>query len=201
MTRPLIYFVRHGETDWNAKGRLQGQRDIALNARGRTQATRCGAMLRRLLAQSGRTPEGFDYVSSPLMRARTTMELMREALGLAPCGYAVDRRLIEMSFGDWEGWTAAEVRTREPQALAAREADRWRFAPPRGESYAQLAVRIGAWTAQLTRDTIVAGHGEAGRALLVDLGFAAQETKLARLEQNAVYVLGEDAVTRHDAPA
>ena len=53
MPRPTLYFVRHGETDWNAERRLQGQHDIPLNALGRTQASRCGEILRDLFARDG----------------------------------------------------------------------------------------------------------------------------------------------------
>ncbi|MBV9956512.1 MAG: histidine phosphatase family protein, partial [Pseudolabrys sp.] len=45
MARPSVYFIRHGETDWNVEGRLQGRRDIAMNARGRQQATQAGLIL------------------------------------------------------------------------------------------------------------------------------------------------------------
>ena len=78
---PLLYYIRHGETDWNRESRLQGQRDIPMNANGRAQARRCGEILRELLARepSDRAP---DFVSSPLGRARETMELARAALGL-----------------------------------------------------------------------------------------------------------------------
>ena len=88
-----------------ASSRLQGQHDIPLNALGRTQAARCGAILRDLLARDGRRGADFDYVSSPLGRARETMELMRAALGLEPAAYRTDARLMEMSFGRWEGFT------------------------------------------------------------------------------------------------
>ena len=68
-----IYFVRHGQTDWNAEKRLQGQTDIPINARGRAQARRNGRLLAGYLAD----PAALDYVASPLGRTRETMEILR----------------------------------------------------------------------------------------------------------------------------
>ena len=80
MNGPTIYFVRHGQTDWNAEQRFQGQRDIPINANGRQQAAKNGQTLKELL----NNPADFDYVSSPLGRACETMEIIRRALDL-PC--------------------------------------------------------------------------------------------------------------------
>ena len=106
---PVIYYVRHGLTDWNVQQRLQGHRDVPLNSEGRAQAVQCGEILRHLLDRDGHSPQDLDYVSSPLVRARETMELMRATLGLQPDGYRVDPRLAEISFGEWEGLTYADV--------------------------------------------------------------------------------------------
>ena len=73
MSAPTIYFIRHGETDWNAEARLQGQRDVPLNDLGRVQAEEAGRRLRELVGR----PEDLDYVASPLGRARETMERLR----------------------------------------------------------------------------------------------------------------------------
>src|SRR5574340_3520 len=136
---PSVYYVRHGETDWNVEGRLQGRHDVPLNARGRAQAAHCGSILRDLFARGGRDPESFDYVSSPLGRARGTMELMRAELGLVAGGYRIEPALAEIAFGEWEGFTIAQLRERDPQRLAAREHDKWRFLPPGGESYEMVS--------------------------------------------------------------
>jgi len=117
----IVYYVRHGETDWNVDGRLQGRRNGSLNARGRAQAARCGNILRELFESAGRNSHDLDYVSSPLGRACETMELMRSTLGLPLNGYRVESRLAEISFGDWEGFTIAQLHTRDPQRIAARE--------------------------------------------------------------------------------
>ena len=190
MSKPLLYYVRHGETDWNLAGRLQGRRDTALNARGREQALRCGEILRAWLARDRTDPTAFDYIASPLARARKTMEGMREALGLPPLAYRIEPRLAEMGYGDWEGLTLAEVALREPERLGARERDKWGFVPPGGESYRQLCVRVSEWYESLDRDSVVAAHGGTMRALLVHLGIEPPETApRLSVEQDVVYLL------------
>jgi probable phosphoglycerate mutase len=168
---PTIYFVRHGETDWNAEGRLQGQRDVPLNDFGRVQAEEAGARLRALVARY----EDLAFVASPLSRTRETMERLRDTIGLAPAAYRVDERLRELSFGRWEGLTWKEVRRADPKGSALRERDKWRYAPPGGESYAELSERIAPAFAELTRDTVVVSHGGVARALLVIRGAATPE--------------------------
>ena len=160
---PTLYFIRHGETDWNAQGRLQGQRDVPLNGRGRLQAEEAGARLRGLVQDR----ESLDYVASPLARARETMEGVRRALELDPASYRMDDRLQELSFGAWEGLTWKEIRRSNPSDWAARERDRWGFVPRGGESYAQVAERVGAAIAGFGRDAVIVSHGGVARAFLV----------------------------------
>jgi len=199
MSPPTLYFVRHGVTDWNQERRLQGQQDIPLNALGREQASRCGVLLRELLARNGRSVAEFDYVASPLGRARETMELMRAQLGLDPESYRTDARLMEMSFGRWEGFTFAELQATEAEALSARERDKWGFVLPGGESYAQLAVRVREWYAGVERDTVVAAHGGVCRTLIADLGLERPEVASAgEIGQGCVYVFSGEGLARHD---
>jgi broad specificity phosphatase PhoE len=75
----VIYFVRHGETDWNREARLQGQRDVPLNALGRVQAGEAGRKLAALVPDPG----SLAYIASPLGRTRETMELLRGAMRAA----------------------------------------------------------------------------------------------------------------------
>jgi broad specificity phosphatase PhoE len=194
----LLYYVRHGLTDWNIAGRLQGHRDIPLNQAGRAQAARCGRILRDLLARAARPAVHFDYVSSPLSRACETMEIMRAGLGLAPAGYGIDARLTEISFGEWEGLTYAEVMQREPDVVAKREADKWEFLPPGGENYRALALRVGAWHASLARDTVVCAHGGTGRALVALLGIAPLDQAVHQaIDQGVVYVIDPGSLVRY----
>ena len=120
-----IFFVRHGETDWNAEGRLQGQQDIPLNRIGRLQAQESGERLKALMPAFA----GLDHVSSPMRRTRETMELMRESMGLNRQGYRLDPRLVELTFGAWEGLTWKDVRKLDPVEAARRERDKWGFVP------------------------------------------------------------------------
>ncbi len=194
-----LYYVRHGLTDWNIAGRLQGHRDVPLNQSGRAQAVHCSHVLRDLLAREERSVSQYDYVSSPLSRARETMEIMRAALGIAPVGYGLDARLTEISFGEWEGLTYAEVMLRDPDIVAKREADKWEFLPPGGENYRQLALRVGAWYAALERDTVVCAHGGTGRALVALLGIAQPEEAVHEpIDQGVVYVLAPNSLTRYE---
>jgi broad specificity phosphatase PhoE len=106
---PVLYYVRHGETDSNLEGRLQGRRDTVLNAHGRQQAAQCGELLNDLFARDSHPPQDFSYISSPLKRARQTMDILRATLGLEPLGYEIDERLVEIAYGEWEGSTLPEI--------------------------------------------------------------------------------------------
>lgn len=156
-----VYIVRHGETDWNRDRRYQGQRDVPLNVVGRAQALRNGEALRQLLPELAAA----DFVSSPLGRARETMEILRAALGLAPDAYSLDDRVKELSYGSWEGQLQADLPTLDPDAWAQRSKDPYRWRPAGGESYADLMVRTVDWISGVTRDTVVAAHGGVMRTL------------------------------------
>jgi probable phosphoglycerate mutase len=199
MPRPNIYFARHGQTDWNAERRLQGQHDIPLNSHGRIQAAKSGEILRDLFARDKLRPQDLDYVSSPLGRARETMELMRTGLGLPPHDYRVDPRLLEMSFGRWEGYTYEELKLHEAESLAARERDKWGFVLPQGESYEQLVVRVRDWYESVERDSVVAAHGGVCRALIAHLNLAQPEAaSVDNIGQGCIYVFDGDSMSRHE---
>ncbi len=201
MKQPVIYFIRHGQTEWNVEQRLQGQRDSPLNAAGREQARRCGELLRDMFARNGRAAADFDYVSSPLLRARSSLELVRASLGVEPAGYRTDPRLAEMCFGEWEGLTYADLRARAADLLALREQDPWHFAPPGGESCEQLLPRVRDWHVSVTRDTVVSSHLWTGRALMAHLGIVSQAAaSRSRIEHAVIYVFDEKGMTRHEEP-
>ncbi|HZP20328.1 MAG TPA: histidine phosphatase family protein [Bauldia sp.] len=161
MSVPTIVFIRHGETDWNVEERLQGQRDIPLNDRGRLQARRNGETVLAELPEA----IGYDFVASPLTRSRDTMEIVRTAMGLDPKAYRLDDRLRELTFGEWEGFTLAELSARYADAVSARQKDKWGYLPPGGESYRLLSERVAGWLAELRAPTFAVAHGGVGRVL------------------------------------
>jgi probable phosphoglycerate mutase len=127
------------------------------------------------------------------------MELIRTANGLDPGAYRTDARLMEMSFGRWEGFTFAELQWREPDilALATREHDKWNFVPPGGESYADLLVRVRQWYASVTRDTVVVAHGGVARTLIVHFGIEpAAAAPVHDIEQGVVYQFAPGRLAR-----
>jgi len=162
---PELYFVRHGETDWNAEGRYQGSKDIPLNARGRAQATLNGNLLQSLLARANRTPTDFTWYVSPLGRTRETMNLIRSAIGEPLPDVTIDPRLVEVSFGIYEGHLHSELASGAMAIAGERDAAFWDFRPPQGESYADVAERVIDFGASLTGPSVIVSHGGILRVL------------------------------------
>jgi len=189
-----IVFIRHGETDYNAEGRLQGQRDIPLNGRGRAQASAVGRSLgKRLRAEIDRLEAAHAFYASPLHRTRETMELARAGVGFEPQRYTLADELKELTFGAWEGLTWSEVEARDPAGARRRERDKWGFVPPEGESYAMLAERIAAWLATRQGDLFVASHGGVARALMHLLGgLDPQKAANVQIHQGRALVFGPE---------
>jgi broad specificity phosphatase PhoE len=180
-----ICFVRHGETDWNRAGRMQGTQDIPLNALGREQAHAAGTLL------AGIHPEiaGFHFVASPLLRTRDTMGLVRNALGLDAGTYALEERLRERSWGVWEGATWDDVRRTDPQARDEHDRDRWNYVPADGESYAMVGERLRAWIAGIDQPTVAVSHGGVARVLIHMLaGVSTVDLPLLEITQGRVLV-------------
>lgn len=187
--RPIV-FVRHGETDWNREFRLQGQQEVPLNAIGRRQAARNGRALAPLLA-------GSDWLvlCSPLGRARETAEILLAAAGRAELAMRCDDRLKEICFGSWEGRTLAEVAASDPAGVRARDADKWGFVPPTGESYAMLAARVSGWLGCLDRPSLIIAHGGILRVLLNLLaGFSERDVPRFPAPQDRAVVFTRNAV-------
>jgi broad specificity phosphatase PhoE len=198
MPAPIIYYIRHGETEWNADGRLQGAQDIPLNDLGRKQAADAGGILAGLFARDGRNEQALPFVASPLGRARSTMELVRDALKLPPHDYSIDDRLREIGYGHWEGSTLSQMQASDPDVFAARQAEKWTVAPPGGETYASVQLRMRDWYDSLLGETVAVAHGGTARALMVALGIETPGSAAdLTIEQGAVYVFGEGGLEKY----
>jgi broad specificity phosphatase PhoE len=198
MPAPVIYYIRHGETSWNAAGRLQGVQDIPLNDLGRRQAAHAGNVLADLFARDGREQSSLAFVASPLIRARATMELVRDELKLLPTAYALDDRLREIGYGQWEGSTLPEMQVADPDLYARRQTEKWTVSPPGGESYVEVQARMQDWYASLRGDTVAVAHGGTARALMVALGIETpQGAADLTIEQGAVYVFRDGGLQKY----
>ena len=132
-----ILLVRHGPSEWNESGRIQGRADPGLSARGRA------------LVATWRLPAAWAQarlLSSPLRRARETAVILA---GRAP---TIDHRLIEMDWGRFQGRRLAELRTQAPVAMAANEARGLDFRPPDGEGPREVCARLHTLLAELAAD-------------------------------------------------
>lgn len=160
---PLIWFCRHGETAWNAEGRVQGQFDTDLNETGRAQADANGIKLKELIKE----PQQFDFIASPLKRTRETMRRIRTGMDLPPEDYLLDDRLMEVHFGDWQGFTLAEIGLVHPELLEARHRNKWNFIPPGAdaENYDMLARRFTGWLETVQVPIVCVTHGGVIRSL------------------------------------
>jgi broad specificity phosphatase PhoE len=127
----LFYFVRHGETERNALGRLCGRTDVPLSEAGRRQA--------QLLALRFKPMPVETLYSSPLRRALETASVLGEAVGRDP---VIDSRLVELNYGAWEGCTYEEISHATPEVYRAWQRDPGSIAPPGGESGEQLIERV-----------------------------------------------------------
>ena len=129
-----ILFIRHGPTRWNLEGRIQGHTDVPLSEEGRAAVA------------AWRLPPGFlafDWISSPLVRARETARL----LGVP--NVALDDRLREANWGDWEGRILKELRGELGEALSRNERRGLDLEVPNGESPRNVRERLAEWLAEV----------------------------------------------------
>lgn len=147
MTPPLL-LLRHGETEWNHAGRIQGSLDSPLTPRGLEQAEEQRAILARLPIA------GLPLYVSPLPRARLTA-------GIALPGHAqtLDPRLTEIACGDWEGLTPAERAAGWPALAAECDSDLALYdRAPGGEALAGVEARVRDFLSGLTGPAVVVAH-------------------------------------------
>ncbi len=193
----MIYLVRHGQTEFNASGRLQGAKDSALTPLGVEQGRRLGRLLGTL------APPDARIIASPLGRTQHTARLIREESRLA-CEIASDARLAEISLGAWDGLLKDDIRAMSPEYDAGPRRWDWFFTAPGGDSYEAMAMRLGAWLEDaraMPGTTIAVSHGVAGRILRgLFLDMPRNEALMLDIPQDAAFRLFEGRVERLEAP-
>lgn len=170
-----LALLRHGHTDWNRQGRIQGASDIPLDDQARADLAAL-----RLPAPWNRA----DLWSSPLKRAAETAELVgRRAPRLAP-------ELTEMDWGEWEGQRGLDLLATPGSGFRHIEDWGWNYRAPGGESPAELWTRLRPWLAGLDRDAIAVCHIGVMRVLLARAhGWAFAGPAPFKVKRNRLYVL------------
>lgn len=154
----MIYLLRHGQTEFNAEHRIQGQCDSALTPLGREQARGLGLLLRGALAGEGE----FEMVCSPLGRTVATAEIVRDHAGIgAPL--VTDPLLMEIGCGSWEGRLSSFCRAEAGAGVDMSFIDVWRRHCPDGERYEDAMARARRWLSWAEGRRVVAvAHGIIG---------------------------------------
>ncbi|RMB04780.1 histidine phosphatase family protein [Eilatimonas milleporae] len=195
----MILLARHGQTDWNLDGRLQGRSNsAALTDKGRTQALALGAFLRDfpLPARS--------VFASPLERVRQSLALVTEKVDLGTI-HTLDE-LAEIDFGQAEGRRLDTVQKMWPDFWMKRQTEKWTTLWPGGGSYAQahdrfapLAARLQAHRHETDSVTLVMAHQSVNRALLVAMNLTGIEQALKSEQDHAtLYVISATGLERTD---
>ena len=157
-----IYFARHGETEFNVQRRWQGAgNDSPLTERGQNHARETGLILRMIIDLT-KPPR---FVSSPLGRARATMERALAVLDLPTNGYTIDSRLAEIDLGEWTGTLSDHVKEHDRERWEARQRDKWNVPCPGGESLSMAAKRAEEWIKSIDCETVAISHGVFGKVV------------------------------------
>lgn len=159
----MIFFLRHGETEYNKEGRIQGRLDSPLTQKGRAQARAQGRLLASLIHG-----QPVALLCSPLARALTSAELV--ALELTPSPTPEPRmNLVEASLGQWDGLTVAEIDKRAPNFRNQFPEGDWLFNAPMGEQIFEVEARLRMILMELEGRPepvkIIVSHGIVGRVL------------------------------------
>jgi glucosyl-3-phosphoglycerate phosphatase len=180
MKRMLL--VPHGQTSWNAEGRIQGHTDVVMNDLGREQA--------RQAAQALREEKIGAVIASDLSRASETAAIIGAQIAVP---VRIDPRLREIHFGDWEGLAINDIAVQHPASW-----QRWEkgilTTPPQGETLESLAARLGACLEEMlhSRDhddqtvLVVAHRGSLRVLMCLAMGVDANLFHRFRLDQASV---------------
>lgn len=194
-----LWLVRHGQTTFNAEGRIQGGCDSPLTDLGQAQAARVG----RLLADLTQDQAERMVWCSPQGRAQHTARIIAAAMGIA-APLRLEPRIRELELGSWEKRTPAEINAETPGACLRGQIPDWCFRSPDGETQGQIEGRLRAFLDEMAAGSgcrIVVAHGLSGRVMR---GLYAGLDPLVALDldvpQDAVFRLAGGTITRFDAP-
>lgn len=179
-TFPKIWFLRHGQTEWNAERRIQGQLESRLSPLGLDHARQQADLMQPILEQ------GPACFVSPLGRAQQTANI-----ALAGTPFVTDPRLAEADAGALQGMTLDEVAQRYPGIWAANPRHLELFcAAPGGEGYASFHARILAFMQDLKEPSVVVAHGLLGQVMRgIVQGLELEQMAQLSNEQGCIYVL------------
>lgn len=172
---PTLYLLRHGQTEWNVQGRLQGRLDSDLTPLGRAQARRQAQLVLHL-------PADLACLTSPAGRALATARI-----AFAGRDFATDDRLHEIDVGPFTGQALERLQAAHPQVFAGGGID-WYDRVPGGEDFAALQQRVDAFLRQLSGPAIILTHGVTLRMLrLVAMGLPLDRLAEMPVLQGAVH--------------
>lgn len=188
---PKIWFLRHGQTEWNREYRLQGQLDSPLTQQGEAEAARQAKIMPPILAQKP------AIYASPLGRVRQTAQI---ALGDAP--RQEDARLMEIHAGKWQGMTRPEIMANHPEWAAQSPTPLEIYeAADGGERIAAFHARIVDFLTDLTEPSVIVAHGLLGQVLRAEVcGLTTDQAGRLSNLQGCVYLLENGQETVLEAP-
>ncbi|WP_298936541.1 histidine phosphatase family protein [uncultured Ruegeria sp.] len=184
MTR--LALLRHGHTDWNRAGRIQGRSDIPLDQTARDELSGYDLPDRWNSA---------DIWSSPLQRASETARLVT---GQPP---RISDALIEMNWGDWEGLRGVDLIADTDNGYRHIEDWGWAYRPPNGESPAEVWARLSPWVLGLRSDTVAVCHIGIMRVILAQAwGWDFEGPAPFKIKRNRLYVINLTDMSPDAAP-
>ena len=157
---PPIYFIRHGETDWNKQHLVQGSADIALNATGVEQSTAVAKALQSMEPELRQ----YDFYVSPQVRAQQTMKIICAEQPRDFATVQTDARLRELEFGIWEGKDIEAMH--EARDYAHGQEGHYIWKPEGGESYQEGVARVDNFLRSITGPSLIVSHGAVARCMI-----------------------------------
>ena len=198
----MVYYFRHGETEWNKEHRYQGAMNSPLTPNGKKQIE----LICTIFEKEPLLPNPLKVYVSPLGRAVETAEILGKHINIE---IVQDERLREISLGSWDGMTQNEIRRIFPNSLDGTRPYNWYFKSPDGENLSSAKKRVASWLSELTGYTVCAvSHGLIGRVLMgMYLGLGDDEfLKLAiaqdafyKIHDGKVYAIGKGVLNSDDA--